>query len=315
MTARVVAYGEVLWDHLPAGRRLGGAPLNLVHRLNGLGHKGLMISRLGRDDAGREARRVLQAMGVDDRCVQWDPAHPTGAVLVGFDARGVPDISIQPETAYDYIEPTPDALAAARSADCLCFGTLAQRSSVSRATLARLLETFGGRYRFADLNLRKDCWSAETVLATLDAANVLKISEEEALVVADLGGWTGTTVDGIASRLVRTGTVTHVAITLGPGGALAITRGGRAVYAPAFRVPVVDTLGCGDAFSAGFLHGLLCGWDLRRALRYGNAAGAAVAQQCGATEPLDTAAVDNMRDRGQAAPSDPRFTDLLSPSH
>src|SRR5205814_7800287 len=130
----VLSFGETLWDLLPAGPLLGGAPCNLAYRINSLGERGILVTRLGRDDLGRKASESLATLGMDARYVQWDDAHPTGTVPVTVDARGVPDFTILKDVAYDYIEPTDDLLKLASGADCLCFGSLSQRSERSRRT-------------------------------------------------------------------------------------------------------------------------------------------------------------------------------------
>ena len=127
----VLAFGELLWDLLPDGMTLGGAPFNFAYRVNCLGDRGLIVSRLGRDDLGRQAVDKIVALGMAATFVQWDRRHPTGTVQVSFDPQGRPDYVIVPDVAYDRVEVSPGLLAAAREADCICFGTLSQRSATA----------------------------------------------------------------------------------------------------------------------------------------------------------------------------------------
>jgi len=124
----VLSFGETLWDLLPAGAVLGGAPCNLAYRVNALGERGLIVTRLGRDARGREAYERLRGLGMDLSLVQWDDRKPTGTVPVILDAKGIPDFTIVEDVAYDGIDATPELLAEAGKADCVCFGTLIQRT-------------------------------------------------------------------------------------------------------------------------------------------------------------------------------------------
>ena len=150
MPFTLAAFGEMLWDLLPSGRVLGGAPFNFAHRAASIGDRGIMISRLGDDELGREALAAMRSLGMDTTCIQLDATHSTGTVPVRLDARGSPVFTILPDVAYDHIEPSEEAEAAVDRADCLCFGTLVQRSPVSTRTLHGLL----GRFRGAS-----GCWT------------------------------------------------------------------------------------------------------------------------------------------------------------
>ena len=139
MKKTIVAFGEVLWDILPACTVLGGAPFNFAYRVHALGEAGLMASRLGRDDLGQRAFNQIVSLGLSTRLVQWDEGAPTGTVQVSFDAQNNPDYVIVPGVAYDRIVLTEFLADAMDRADCLCFGTLAQRATTSAETLAALL--------------------------------------------------------------------------------------------------------------------------------------------------------------------------------
>ena len=180
----ILAFGEVLWDLLPTGPVLGGAPFNFAHRLHGLGERARMVSRLGADDLGEAALAAITAAGMETGLLQTDPQRPTGTVHITFDADSVADIRITPDAAYDGIDLTPALLDASAAADCLCFGTVAQRGPVSRTTLHALLDAAPQALKLYDINLRRDCFSQETVDASLARTDVLKLNGQEAGMLA-----------------------------------------------------------------------------------------------------------------------------------
>lgn len=292
----VVAFGETLWDLLPAGPMLGGAPTNFAYRINALGDRGIIVTRLGRDELGRRAHEALRALGMDTSFVQWDDRRPTGTVPVTVDASGNPDFTILKDVAYDFIEADGALLDLAAKVDLVCFGTLIQRSAVSRETLARFLEAAEGALCLLDINLRKECYTRETIESSLERADILKLNEHEAVA---LGGLWGLPVDPLpllAESLVRRASLSHCLVTLGERGALAVTARGEKLYVPGYRVDLVDTCGSGDAFTAGFVHALLEGRPLGECLRLGNTLGSLVAERAGATAPVR---VEELIDRGR----------------
>jgi len=217
----MVAFGEMLWDLLPSGRVLGGAPFNFAHRVAGIGDRGIMVSRLGNDALGREALAAMRTLGMDAACIQADTVHPTGTVPVSLDDAGSPVYTILPDVAYDHIAPTPEMEAAVAGADCLCFGTLVQRSPVSAATLHRLLSRYHGRMRLLDLNLRRDCWTPESVRSSIERADVLKLNDDEAGVIAPFFGLADVPLHEFPGRLIAGTRLSHVVLTLGSRGAFA----------------------------------------------------------------------------------------------
>jgi fructokinase len=312
MPHTIVAYGELLWDLLPGGARLGGAPFNFVYRVNCLGDRGIMISRVGIDDLGRRALQAVAGLGMETGYIQTDGEHSTGTVKVSFDRKRNPDFTILPDAAYDFIEPEAGLRELAGRADCLCFGTLIQRREVSRNTFGELIAAFRGSFALLDINLRRDCWSRQSVLGSIERADILKLNEEEARLVAGLygrptGGPVGrekADLPVLADRLLERTALQMVLITLGDRGSFAATREGRKAYHPAFLAKLKDPIGSGDAFTAGFLHALLGTGSLEEACRYGNALGAMVAAQEGATQPLDLAEIETFLARAAPGPID-----------
>ncbi|MBU6399059.1 MAG: hypothetical protein KGS61_01965, partial [Verrucomicrobia bacterium] len=292
---------------LPSGPTLGGAPFNFACRVGSLGDRALIASRLGCDELGQRARERLQALGLDARLVQRDELHPTGTVRITLDARGNPDFDIVPDAAYDYIEATPALLEAAAAADCICFGTLVQRSAAARAVLERVLAAAPNVEKFLDLNLRRDCYSPETIVASLDRADLLKMNQAEAEHLAEHFGFRHRSLPAIGAAALDRWKLTRVLITLGERGGYAAGRNGEQVYAPGYAVPVVDTCGSGDAFSAGFIHAHLRGQSLAECCELGNALGALVATQKGATAPIPAAALEAFRRAKHQRIGDPEF--------
>ncbi len=286
MRFTVVSFGEALWDLLPTGPVLGGAPLNFAYRVYSLGHRSIIVSRLGKDDLGEKAREQIVTLGMDDTCLQWDDAYPTGTVEIYFDEDKNPDYTIIENVAFDYIEFSDNLENIIESADCLCFGTLAQRNTVSRQTLQSLFPRFSGKFTLLDINLRKNCYSDETLKSSLEQANILKLNDEELAKLVDLLGLQGDSAPDQAEHLLKHAGLEYCVATLGERGAFALSRRGEKIYSPGYHVSLVDSCGSGDGFTAGFIHALLEGESLKQACRLGNALGAMVAQQEGATQPI-----------------------------
>ena len=176
----VVGLGELLWDLLPSGRQLGGAPANFAYHAAALGDHGFVASRVGEDDLGREAAGRLQALGLSTKYVQVDPGHPTGTVDVKLDEAGQPDFTITTGVAWDHVAWTPELEALASRADAVCFGTLAQRSAPSRKTIRRFLGSMKPEAACVfDINLRQHFYSAETLSESLEVSTVAKLNDDE----------------------------------------------------------------------------------------------------------------------------------------
>ena len=240
-------------------------------------------------------------------CIQRDARHPTGTVPVSLDAAGTPVFTIVQNVAYDHIEPAAEAEAAVMDADCLCFGTLIQRSPASARTLAVLLERFRGKLRLLDLNLRRDCWTPESVRSSIERADVLKLNDDEAAAIAPLYGLEGLPLCGFPVALLGKTRLSHVVVTLGPRGAFAVSGSGEVAYEPAYSVEVVDTVGSGDAFTAALPTACSRAGRLRARSDTGNALGACVAGQRGATGPVARAEVERLVREDRRRDPDPRF--------
>ncbi|MFP4384353.1 MAG: carbohydrate kinase family protein [Spirochaetia bacterium] len=286
MKHRIAGFGEILWDILPDGPRLGGAPYNFTYRIDSLGNRGAIISRIGSDDLGDEILSRLVREGLETNYLQRDPEKPTGTVQVDLTRADAPDYVIHKDTAYDYIQFQKRYVDLVNRADAFYFGTLVQRSGVTRNTLYSLLGRCKNIPVFCDINLRKECYTAETVTKSLSFADIVKINDEETSRVSEITGVTFDDPEVFSRNLCEKYGITQILISLGNRGGYLFSLKKGSLYIPGFKVDVADTCGAGDAFAAGFLHRFLNTGNEEEALRFGNALGALVAGQKGATEPL-----------------------------
>jgi fructokinase len=290
----ILGVGELLWDILPDGPRLGGAPANFSVMAARLGNHAAILSRIGRDDLGRAAMERLTPFPVDAGAVQIDPEHETGRVTVAL-VDGQPSYNIHEPAGWDFLELTDDWVQLAERANAICFGTLAQRGPVSRQTIQTLVaQTSDGCVRVFDVNLRAPFYSAEIVQESLELATVMKMNDAEVPLVLELLGLEQDSksieprkyLRLAASRLLREfPTVRMVAITCGAHGSLLVTREEFHAH-PGVPVKVADTIGAGDAFTAAMTHSLLRGASLAAINEAGNRWGAWVASQAGAMPDL-----------------------------
>lgn len=287
----ILGIGELLWDILPEGPRLGGAPANFSVMAGRLGNHSAILSRIGRDDLGREAVHRLDPLPADTSFLQIDPAHETGRVTVSFN-NGQPEYTIHQPAAWDSMELSDEWVRLAERADAICFGSLAQRSIESRQTIQTLAAQTSSRcIRIFDVNLRPP-YSSEVIQESLELASVMKMNDTEVpLVLALLGmpAEDGAELDSLhlgANRmLTEFPTLQLVAITCGGNGSLLVTREEWNRH-PGFPIRVADTIGAGDAFTAAMAHYLLRGAELPVLNEAGNRWGSWVASQSGAMPPL-----------------------------
>ena len=289
----IIAFGELLWDIFPNGEALGGAPSNFAYRINSLGHDGWLVTRLGKDHRGKRAADLVRANGMSLDYVQWDDKKPTGTVPVELDATGSPTFTILPDVAYDYIETTPELLALAAQADCICFGTLIQRAETSRRTLHALLDAAPHALKVLDLNLRKDCYTKQTIADSLARSDILKLNENEAEMLARIFQLPDTFASFAPAAVVKWN-LTACVVTLGPKGVVAANNKNEFVQRPGHKVKVIDTVGAGDAFTAGFIHCFLQARPLTYCCDFANALGALVAQTRGGTTTIKLAEIQSL---------------------
>jgi fructokinase len=285
----VVGLGEVLWDLLPERTCLGGAPANFAYIATLLGDQGIVASRVGEDSPGMEALGRMQELGLDISYVQRDWEHPTGTVKVELDAKGQARFEIAQPVAWDFLEWTPEWQHLAEKADAVCFGSLAQRSEKSRATIRRFVEAAPARaVKIFDVNLRQSYYSQEILAESMKAADIVKLNDEELPKIMSLSlshsspqGFSHEDEQSSARRLMDSYELKLVCVTRGGRGSL-LVRGQEASEHPGFRVKVADTVGSGDAFTAGLIHEYLRGAALEKMNEVANRVGAWVASEVGA---------------------------------
>jgi fructokinase len=281
MNRRVIAgLGEVLWDLLPRGASLGGAPANFAYMTRLLGDQGVVASRVGRDSRGRQALDRMQQLGLGVDYVQVDGEHATGTVNVEIDSKGQARFEIADSVAWDFLDWTPDWQKLAKGADAVCFGSLAQRSVTSRATIRNFLEAASDAVKVFDVNLRQSYYSAGILSESMKLADIVKVNDEELPKIMTLSGLPHRDEWSSAQSLLRAFDLRLVCITRGARGSLLVQRDLMDEH-PGFRVKVVDTVGSGDAFTAALTHEYLKGSSLDSINEIANRVGAWVASQSG----------------------------------
>ncbi len=288
MSHAILAIGEVLWDLLPAGKQLGGAPANFAYHARSLGADARLVSRVGDDPLGREVIERLRRLDLPADTLQVDAEAPTGTVDVWLGADGQPRYTIREGVAWDRIEADAAARALAARADALCFGSLAQRAEPSRGAILAIVEAVRpGALRVFDVNLRPPFVDVNVIAGSLERANVLKLNDHE---LPELAGMFGLAADprraieGLAGRFG----LEVVALTRGGGGSL-LWAGGEWSDHPGRPAEVVDTIGAGDAFTAALVVGRLAGHPLDAINGHANAVAAFVCSQPGGTPALPEA--------------------------
>lgn len=284
-TRKVLAVGEILWDLLPGGRQLGGAPGNFIHHCRELGADARLATRVGDDDLGREILARFKALGRSTEFVEVDPDAPTGTVGVELDGDGQPRYTIHEGVAWDRIEGGAEAMAFAAEADAVCFGSLAQRAPRSRRSIGRIVAaTKSWALRILDVNLRPPFVDRDVIAQSLVLANVLKLNDQELDVLAGMFGMAGTPREVVVGLSLRFG-LDVVAVTRGGSGSLLFRLGEWSDH-PGVAVEVVDTIGAGDSFTAAMTMGLLAESPLDAINARANAVAAFVCGRSGGTPPL-----------------------------
>ena len=280
----LIAFGEILWDIIDDVPHLGGAPFNLAAHAALCGVSTAMISALGVDTLGEMARVRAHELGIDTRWIIHDQQNPTGSVTVTL-SNTIPSYTIHENAAWDNIVLTDAAVDSiiATHPKAFCFGTLAQRSKASAATLYRILEHLKDSLIFFDVNLRQKFWNSKTVADSIAKCNWLKVNEDEAKLLNRELFLTDPDVERFADIIfAKFKRVAGIAVTCGANGCIVFERGKAPLRAAGIEVTAVDTIGAGDAFSAAFLAELLHSGDVRKAMHAANQRGALIASRQGA---------------------------------
>lgn len=278
----IVSIGEVLWDLLPDGEYLGGAPFNFAANCARLGHRVLFFSAVGQDPLGQRTVDAIEAAGVASSLVHRVSQAGTGIVRVKFDGDGQPQYTITRPAAYDFLHLDEEVLKSIVTSrpDILYFGTLCQLYENNQAALTRLIDALPESLCFYDLNLRQDHFNMGLLMQLMSRAQIVKMNEHETSVVQELFGTNIANLEGFCRAYCRKFGWRAVWVTLGPKGC-AVFHEGKFIEAAGFPVATPNPVGAGDAFSAAVCHGTLQGWPIARTAEFANKLGALVASQPG----------------------------------
>ena len=297
----VIGLGEALFDCLPTGRKLGGAPANFAYHVSQFGFQSYAISAIGNDELGQEIFDTFEQVGLHYCLPKVD--YPTGTVQVTLDEKGIPQYEICLGVAWDNIPLTDELLAIAKDAKAVCFGSLAQRAEVSRATIQAMLEAMPKEtLKVFDINLRQSWYSREVIEKSLEYSNILKINDEELDIVAPMLLSVETDSENLIAtneektlcvcrQLIERYALDMVILTCGTNGSYVITLDTFS-FIPTPKVEVADTVGAGDSFTATFIAKLLAGATIQEAHEMAVKVSAYVCTQSGAMPVLPKEFVD-----------------------
>ena len=278
----VVGMGEALWDVLPEGKKIGGAPANFAYHVSQFGLDSRVVSAVGDDKLGMEILDNFRAKKLNTM-VEIVP-YPTGTVQVELDAEGVPCYDIKEGVAWDNIPFTPALEGLARQTRAVCFGSLAQRSVVSRETINRFLDAMPdgeGQYKIFDINLRQGFYTKEILCNSMRKCNILKINDEELVTISRMFGYPGIDLQDKCWILLAKYNLKMLILTCGVNGSYVFTPG-EVSFVETPKVEVADTVGAGDSFTAAFVASILKGLPIPEAHKLAVETSAFVCTQNGA---------------------------------
>jgi len=283
----VAAIGEVLWDVFPTGPRLGGAPANFACAMAGLANVSVeMISAVGKDELGVDSIKLLKSQNVGTKLVAR-LEQPTGQVNISLDPQGVASYEFVDDCAWDNVAWSESLSVFAKQTDVVCFGSLGQRTEVSRNTIQRFVRsTASDCLRIFDINLRPPFYSTDVIRESLEIANMLKLNDEELTFLAELFELQGNEQELVA-QIADVADLHLIAMTRGENGAM-IFKDGKITDCVGVTTEVVDTVGAGDAYTAAMIAGLLAGNDIEAINQNACQVAAFVCSQAGATPVIPT---------------------------
>lgn len=274
--------GEALWDVLPEGKKIGGAPANFAYHVGQFGLDSCVVSAVGDDALGNEILENFNSKGLK-RLIEKVP-YPTGTVQVEIDPAGIPQYDIKENVAWDNIPFTPELEKLAKRTRAVCFGSLAQRNVVSRETIARFLDAMPkdvDSLVVFDVNLRQGFYTKEILCESMQRCNILKINDEELVTVSRLFGYPGIDLQDKCWILLGKYNLKMLILTCGVNGSYVFTPGSVS-FLPTPQVEVADTVGAGDSFTAAFIASILKGLPVTEAHRRAVDTSAFVCTQKGA---------------------------------
>lgn len=255
----VVGMGEALWDVLPEGKKIGGAPANFAYHVSQFGLPSCVVSAVGADALGKEIIENFTSKGLNQLIAEVP--YPTGTVQVEIDQAGVPQYEIKENVAWDNIPYTAPLESLAERTKAVCFGSLAQRNVVSRNTINRFLDAMpqdDSRLVVFDVNLRQGFYNKEILCNSMSRCNILKINDEELVTVSRMFGYPGIDLQDKCWILLGKYNLKMLILTCGINGSYVFTPG-NVSFQPTPKVEVADTVGAGDSFTAAFIANILKG--------------------------------------------------------
>ncbi len=280
MKRLVVGLGEVLWDMLPEGRKIGGAPVNFAYHAGQFGIDTMAVSAIGNDKLGEDT--IAEMNGKHLNHIFPSVPYPTGSVQVKLDEKGVPAYDIKENVAWDNIPFTNEIESVARSCRAVCFGSLAQRNAVSRNTIRKFIEsTPSGCIRIFDINLRQNFYTSNVIHDSLELCNILKINDEEIMLVSRMFNYDSSNIENVCRTIMEDFSLEMVILTCGTKGSYIFTKGGVS-FMPTPKVNVADTVGAGDSFTGSFCAAILRGLPVAEAHKKAVEVSAYVCTQNGA---------------------------------
>ena len=290
----IVGMGEALWDVLPEGKKIGGAPANFAYHVSQFGFDSRVVSAVGNDDLGDEILKVFKEKQLKHQLQTVN--YPTGTVQVTLDDNGIPCYDIKEGVAWDNIPFTDDLKRLALSTRAVCFGSLAQRNEVSRTSINRFLDTMPdgeGQLKIFDINLRQGFFTKDIIRDSCQRCNVLKINDEELVAISRLFGYPGIDLQDKCWILLAKYNLKMLILTCGTNGSYVFTPG-VVSFQETPKVPVADTVGAGDSFTATFTAALLKGKSVPEAHKLAVEVSAYVCTQSGARPELPQVLKDKL---------------------
>ncbi|MDE6716520.1 MAG: carbohydrate kinase [Muribaculaceae bacterium] len=291
----VVGIGEALWDILPEGKKIGGAPANFAYHISQFGLSSCVVSAVGNDALGKELVGELRNKQLNMLIPTVN--YPTGTVMVQLDSNGIPSYDITEDVAWDNIPFTPELETLAKSTCAMTFGSLAQRNEISRRTIHRFIDSMpegDNVLKVFDINMRQNYCTTEIAAESLQKCNILKINDEELIVLSRMFAIPGINMDDMCMQILNEYQLKMVVLTCGVNGSYVFTDSGTS-FMPTPVVDVADTVGAGDSFSASFIAAILKGKSVSEAHRLAADVSAFVCTNHGAMPTLSEELLSRLR--------------------
>lgn len=293
MNKVIVGLGEALWDCLPDGSKLGGAPANFAYHASQFGNEAYAISAIGNDALGDQTLKEFEEKHLKYIMPRVD--YPTGTVQVELDEEGIPTYDIKQNVAWDNIPFTPEIENVAKHCGCVCFGSLAQRNKISRDTIHRFIDsTPKSCLKIFDINLRQNFYTKEIIQESLKACDILKINDEELVTIGRLFGYPGLDIENKCYLILGKYNLKMLVLTCGTNGSYVFAPGVKS-FQPTPKVEVDDTVGAGDSFTGSFASAILAGMPIKEAHKLAVEVSAFVCTQPGAMPKLPESLLNRVK--------------------